>query len=208
MSGFLNSNGMTPKARNVIPPLRSRMLVYLRFYICELIPYLRQDTEILYAIHKNDETEFPLPNWLERESKESYFMSLFLDNIIGLGDSSNPVRQRYQAGMLREEQIKLLRVVLDGLLSELRWLLDQWEDSKDKLKDWKSERGLELWLEILKEIKRACLRSQSLLKNFLARKRFRSERLEVLLLKYLEEEGVNREVVRGVILADETSHSW
>ncbi|RPA76858.1 hypothetical protein BJ508DRAFT_417433 [Ascobolus immersus RN42] len=100
---------------------------------------------------------------------------------------------RHKAGLLRDTQIQLLGAVYRGTMEEVHRII---------------ERNGEM-----KEINDALDRSYPLVKRLIASGRFRSERLELLILKYLKEEGVCMDVVRGVNKASEeiearTSSIW
>ncbi|RPA83543.1 hypothetical protein BJ508DRAFT_413467 [Ascobolus immersus RN42] len=102
-----------------------------------------------------------------------------------LGGSKCPLPAREKAGLLRKAQVELVEIVLRTVMVQLQALVTAPLQVAD-------ESGR------LKELERVCKRARVLLFGFLLHPKFRSERLEVLLLRYLKEDGVNWEVVRGM----------
>ncbi|RPA76400.1 hypothetical protein BJ508DRAFT_311128 [Ascobolus immersus RN42] len=93
----------------------------------------------------------------------------------GYGD---PVLLWYR-GLLRHNHIWLVVRVLEGLLENLRYLFDTGDDIRDEVRD-------------------IIVGASGMLEGLLYHDRFRSERLEILLVKYIKEEAVNYDVFRGV----------
>ncbi|RPA78709.1 hypothetical protein BJ508DRAFT_416440 [Ascobolus immersus RN42] len=91
------------------------------------------------------------------------------------------VAQRWQAGLMSEGQVQLICLCLRNLLLELSTVLDI-ETENEKLR----------YTELLRVADR-----RGMVKWFTS-PRFRSKRLENLLRKYLAEDGVNWELVRGI----------
>ncbi|RPA87091.1 hypothetical protein BJ508DRAFT_320981 [Ascobolus immersus RN42] len=92
-----------------------------------------------------------------------------------------PFRERYHRGLLRNHQVELVHVVLEKLLQELKHLAS---NDSETLED-----------EQVMLVRRAGW----LLEGFLLSERFRSERLELLLLSYVQESKVaNMGVVKGL----------
>ncbi|RPA81411.1 hypothetical protein BJ508DRAFT_361978 [Ascobolus immersus RN42] len=87
---------------------------------------------------------------------------------------------RRRAGLLREQQVRLVEAVLAS----------HRDDVKRAVRKWEGEERVE-------KVKFALFTAGSLLYGVCS-ERFRSERLEGLLIGYLAEEGVNMDVVRGV----------
>ncbi|RPA73362.1 hypothetical protein BJ508DRAFT_52924 [Ascobolus immersus RN42] len=108
----------------------------------------------------------------------------------------------YEAGLLRDTQAKLAETVLQHTLMGITLLIRDWQDvTLPHLRekglehaDWKSKIG-QLWSE---DIGIVLLDSEQYLKRLIFCEELRSERTERLLLKYLCEEGLNVDVVRGV----------
>ncbi|RPA87090.1 hypothetical protein BJ508DRAFT_357543 [Ascobolus immersus RN42] len=117
--------------------------------------------------------EFARPNSVLHDFRKLLFQKLTA--------SKGPLRLRYKHGLLRNNQLELIKVVLENLLAGI-------EDLSEILE------GQELKDGQIVLIRRAAW----LLHHFILSERFRSERLELLLLKYIKEEGVNMEVVRGL----------
>ncbi|RPA78703.1 hypothetical protein BJ508DRAFT_153828 [Ascobolus immersus RN42] len=90
---------------------------------------------------------------------------------------------RWSAGLMREDQIILLKEVIRRLLAQIRGLLEL-EPSNERLR--------------YIEIDRLSYRAYASIITFFGSGDFRSGRLESLIVGYLAEEGVNTMVVRGV----------
>ncbi|RPA81408.1 SET domain-containing protein [Ascobolus immersus RN42] len=95
-------------------------------------------------------------------------------------------RRRYFAELLRDGQVQLACAVLRATTAQIDALAPSEWTTKD-----------EYWVYFM---------TGQLFKQFLCSEKFRSERLENLLLKYLAEEGVNMDVVRGV--TELTKRKW
>ncbi|RPA71505.1 hypothetical protein BJ508DRAFT_90176 [Ascobolus immersus RN42] len=89
--------------------------------------------------------------------------------------------QRYKRGLMREGQIQLIKAAFKSGLEELKVIL----------------RIREPGFDATEEVLEACQRNGRLL-TWLTSGDFRSERLEVLLGRYLIEPGVNLEVARAI----------
>lgn len=108
---------------------------------------------------------------------------------------SSVVRARYDRGMLRSSQVKLLQIVIGSLVRELKekvTLLVEITRSNTIRENSSSLQAL------LKDLLFIIYSNYELIAKLLGNQRFRSERLELLLLKYLEEEGMNIGVAKGV----------
>ncbi|RPA81883.1 hypothetical protein BJ508DRAFT_108813 [Ascobolus immersus RN42] len=99
------------------------------------------------------------------------------------------LRDRHRARLLRQSQCELVAAALQALQAEVRSII-----SSDRMED------VEAFVE---KVKTACKRTRVLLENFLLSPKLRSERIEVLLLQYLREDGVNLDVVMGLERAGE-----
>ncbi|RPA86536.1 hypothetical protein BJ508DRAFT_411220, partial [Ascobolus immersus RN42] len=97
------------------------------------------------------------------------------------------IQARWKAGLLRGGQVLVIETLLRKLLLELTALLGERTDSIETVR--------------LVEMERAIDRADRAIKHFFGNARFRSERLEVLLVKYLGEPEVNTDVVRGIEIA-------
>lgn len=103
------------------------------------------------------------------------------------------VASRWKAGLLRMGQVRLIETVLRGCLESINLMIKV--ENRGELSDTEFE------VVRLREIARVCHRTKETIVRFFGSERFRSERLELLIGRYLEEEGVNWEVVRGVDVA-------
>ncbi|RPA84922.1 hypothetical protein BJ508DRAFT_20112 [Ascobolus immersus RN42] len=90
-----------------------------------------------------------------------------------------PLEARWEKGMLRDRLIRLICKVLKSVMRALRRLMS--EVAGDYA------------------MKAAIVHFGSTWLRFLSSDRFRSERLEILILKYLDEDGVDLRVVGGVV---------
>ncbi|RPA80851.1 hypothetical protein BJ508DRAFT_123692 [Ascobolus immersus RN42] len=98
------------------------------------------------------------------------------------------LRSREDACLLRDTQCQLINIAFESQVQELSGLLCT--------QDW--------GLELISHIRFACDKFR-LLTDFLGGNRFRSERMEVTILKYLAEPGFDADVVRGV---DDATRAW
>ncbi|RPA81412.1 hypothetical protein BJ508DRAFT_414837 [Ascobolus immersus RN42] len=94
------------------------------------------------------------------------------------------LRERSRAGLLRKGQVLLVLAAVESGLDSLADILAHSENDN---------RGRDLLIAVESHI--------SLLFSFVSSSKFRSERLEILLLKYLAEEDVNMDVARAVATA-------
>ncbi|RPA84621.1 hypothetical protein BJ508DRAFT_359640 [Ascobolus immersus RN42] len=104
-----------------------------------------------------------------------------------LGSHRISIAQRASCGLMRREQFMLLEISFRKQIDQLSVLLNYNEKNVD----------MDEFL-LLREMDRVMRRNKEFLLLFVGNERFRSERLELLLLKYLAEEGVNWDVVRGL----------
>ncbi|RPA77135.1 hypothetical protein BJ508DRAFT_330446 [Ascobolus immersus RN42] len=91
--------------------------------------------------------------------------------------------QRWNAKLLREGQIRIVQRALKAGLDELRIIIATTPFNTPDKEDVVAE---------------YCFRTYMLIREFIASTEFRSERLEYFLGKYLDEEGVNMDVVNGI----------
>ncbi|RPA74640.1 hypothetical protein BJ508DRAFT_418504 [Ascobolus immersus RN42] len=116
------------------------------------------------------------------------FIEAFCSHLEGYVPDDGAIWLRYNAGLLRQGQVRLIRWAVVGYLREMRGLigtLDPGNVQSTLMLMWYSSDRLEEMNDRL-----------------LSSPRFRSERLEVLLLVYLEEPGVDMEVARGILECD------
>src|SRR5690606_897101 len=93
-------------------------------------------------------------------------------------DAHELLRKRSKARLLRDGQVRLVNAVFQGTMEQVAALLSE-------------EKGLP-WVIL------PCVMSEQLINKLFCSQAFRSERLEVLIMRYLDEEGVNMEVVSAV----------
>ncbi|RPA78710.1 hypothetical protein BJ508DRAFT_329029 [Ascobolus immersus RN42] len=108
---------------------------------------------------------------------------VFMSLLYCIGGTEERVVRKCNAQQMREGQVRLIETVLKRLHLQLRTLIEL--ETEDE--------GLRY-----SEILRMTLRCHIALVGFFVHEGFRSERLEMLLLKYLAEDEVNWDVVRNV----------
>ncbi|RPA76315.1 hypothetical protein BJ508DRAFT_379543 [Ascobolus immersus RN42] len=103
------------------------------------------------------------------------------------------LRQRWDCGLLRQGQVRLVEIAVRAAMTQVQSILDvvvsRPMSDQDLLLDSTAK---------IQEMMRVCIRTTESLDLFFASKKFRSERLELLLLRYLKQEDINWTVVRGV----------
>ncbi|RPA75786.1 hypothetical protein BJ508DRAFT_365454 [Ascobolus immersus RN42] len=158
-------------------PLLMVLEEYMLFYIRKLHPYfVRLGRPVNLKDYWADDGPF--------DPRRFYVTSAYNFGC-PLDRGSWPVPHRWRAGLMREKQIRLVTTVARNLFIELSELLEiKTDDEKTRTV----------------EFSRVCIRAESTLSKFLANSQFRSERLENLLCKYLDEEEVNWELVRKLDL--------
>jgi len=108
-----------------------------------------------------------------------------------MGDYWTVLRERFQAGLLRASQCKLVAITLDALTAQVQGIMAREKPGETSVET------------IVGLVESACKRTKLLISQFLLSPKLRSERLEVLLLRYLMEEEVNMEVVEGIERAED-----
>ncbi|RPA75778.1 hypothetical protein BJ508DRAFT_417953 [Ascobolus immersus RN42] len=101
-----------------------------------------------------------------------------------LGRDSNIIPARWQAGLLRGGQAYLIEIALRKMMLQLETLILGVETDNEEVRR--------------QEMARTCYRAILLMAKLIAGARFRSERLESLLVGYVKENGINWDVVRAV----------
>ncbi|RPA78881.1 hypothetical protein BJ508DRAFT_150547 [Ascobolus immersus RN42] len=109
---------------------------------------------------------------------DDYVSAVSCGAISSLDDMYTLLRQRQEAGLLRNGQVRLIVTFLEGAIVEL-------ERSMEKYPERVTVMIMHRWF----------------ISNLLCSPRLRSERLEVLIEKYLQEDGVNMEVVDYIVAA-------
>ncbi|RPA81879.1 hypothetical protein BJ508DRAFT_414590 [Ascobolus immersus RN42] len=115
------------------------------------------------------------------------------------GDPLKVLVERHERGLLRKEQAILVGRVLASITAEIRSILREAPPSIFARMDDEA-RGV-----FIGEIQSASERGGRVITDFLCNERFRAERLEVLILRYLDQDGVNLDVAREV---DEATKLW
>ncbi|RPA78711.1 hypothetical protein BJ508DRAFT_153862 [Ascobolus immersus RN42] len=166
------------------PPLRGVLQDCLLFLIRCLQPYMARIGMKNYGNKtKYDQVDSrkKLFGILDEFGAVSYSSRL----VHSMRESEANIIRRWQCGLLRAEQFELLRIMVSKMLEEVGTLLI--------MEDVNYVKEEQRYTEMYRVLHRAWL---SVFK-FFGDERFRSERLEKLLIKYLAEEDVNWDVVRG-----------
>ncbi|RPA74347.1 hypothetical protein BJ508DRAFT_35533 [Ascobolus immersus RN42] len=124
------------------------------------------------------------------------------------GDSILPVLRatylydRYQAGLFREAQAKIVEFVLLQLMRSMALIIKDWQELYLHQIDWDDPKvaySYPLFEAIVLLERKSLRRVMEDARDILGQVIFlRSERLEQLLLKYIEEDDFNVDVARGV----------
>ncbi|RPA74638.1 hypothetical protein BJ508DRAFT_366108 [Ascobolus immersus RN42] len=153
----------------------------LLFLFEDYIPFLWGDVERSVDVVATDLLGIDFVFWNTHS-----WLSLFCTNLPEGYDETAPglIWKRHKAGLLRQSQLRILRLVFTTFLDQVRDLIGTMDrrDDNDRL-----------------ILMRAFYSFRILLEKLLCSPEFRSERLELLLLKYLEEPQVDFEVARGVM---------
>ncbi|RPA76314.1 hypothetical protein BJ508DRAFT_379542 [Ascobolus immersus RN42] len=156
------------------PQLRQSVEALLLFYIRELDPYFRQ-------FRRNAIRPVPVKPWKLDPS------TVYIDLAVQLGNLRYPecriFHQRWTSGLCRPAQFQLIDVTLRRLIVRLSAALHG---------DFPQES------ERCSEISRLSNRATVMLFAFLISPCFRSERIELLLLRYVLDDEVNQQVVDGL----------
>ncbi|RPA71490.1 hypothetical protein BJ508DRAFT_367733 [Ascobolus immersus RN42] len=156
------------------PPLRQVIEECLLFYQHTLHPYFGEEE-----------------SWETSEGlcglTYGRIMSKYVDMLYRLGSLKSQesiISERWAAGLLRNSQVEILQIILRMLLKQISAIL--------------AISGIDETVR-LDRLTSVCTQTDDyFMKCFIVSRRFRSERLEVLLLKYLAEENVNWDVVEGL----------
>jgi hypothetical protein len=168
---------------NYITPLQQATDEYLLFFIETFSPYCKQ-----HFFDKEMDKDGVPAVLLKRNGLIPEQMYLMIVKHIGGSYAGVNVQQRYKRGMLRGGVIRLLEITLRALMDELQKLM---------------ARGA-----AYDEFELACRNSVYAVEFLFGSHRFRSERLEILLLRYLDELGFNAEVATGVEKATESYRAY
>ncbi|RPA77355.1 hypothetical protein BJ508DRAFT_417090 [Ascobolus immersus RN42] len=167
------------KDRNTSPPLRELVnSLYWQDPIVEPLHQLAED--LLVALLDQVMPRFlelP-PGSLQRLKAQSLVHKQYPQIIGTAGIANGIIRDLHVKGMLRAEKVSIFQQVLSSKLYDLRLAASSRETVQDLSRHL--ERSARFFAPLVRFL------------------RFRSERLELLLLRYLNEDGVNFAVVRGV----------
>ncbi|RPA75345.1 hypothetical protein BJ508DRAFT_380103, partial [Ascobolus immersus RN42] len=176
--------------RSFPEPFRHIAERYLLFYFRTLLPYFDsmftpEEAAKMYMTNgkPRDELEFRLNHLIGTPGIDVFdiFVASYHDDS-GLESEGSrdklDLRRRHANGMIRDEYFELMKLVVESFLVELQKLVE-------------CQQGYYA-------IYCAFLSTGSLLGNFFVSDRFRSARLENTLLRYLKEEEISWDVVKGV----------
>lgn len=168
------------------PPFHGLVEDLILFYIDVIYPYMRFKAAVPFDVVNSEGVLLVSHLWDILELR-------FINLIEYLGDPNTDqfrggviIAERYRLGLMRPHQIQLLERTYCHMMATISSTLISYsmEDEVDE--------KVRLF-----EITRAMF-SASKFVRFFGASRFRSERLEVLLMRYIEEDGVDVEVARGV----------
>ncbi|RPA81514.1 hypothetical protein BJ508DRAFT_361877 [Ascobolus immersus RN42] len=190
LSMFFFERENQPPFGNTYPlPLLHHSIRMLWFFLEELHPYILACEPHLKDLKLSDSIIQTAKDWPDVKSarKSKVYHNLdysytVAENWLWIEETelleSRMAVKRYKNRMMRPEQLRLLEIVTEALMDGIRSKVRQ-------------EASL---LEVNIEVNRA----HSVFHMFA--KRVRSERIELLMLKYLEDDGYNEEVVAAVEL--------
>ncbi|RPA82181.1 hypothetical protein BJ508DRAFT_375885 [Ascobolus immersus RN42] len=170
------------KVDAIIPAFRNIFQLQILFYIQHLHPYMydnlleeTKDDTSASGSSSSSCPELDLPHTLGHCNDQ--FAEYYNSKVWGIvGDQF--LNDRWRSGMFRAGQLELITRTFERLRAELLRLIA-------------SGKGLHmLYLTIM--------RFDNVLRYFFCDERFRSERLEVLIRRYLDVDEVNEEVAQGV----------
>ncbi|RPA75424.1 hypothetical protein BJ508DRAFT_418162 [Ascobolus immersus RN42] len=167
----IHKKGLSSSTRIIPPPFHQIVAEYLLFYLEHLRPYLQSTLEELAA-------DGLIPSGWGVDKMDS----VYIESCMATLGSDNMIA-RYNAGLLREGQIRLIGETYRGLINDIRLLMRE-EDGLEK-----GER-----LEELLERVYMCKGMVGFLGGI------RSERMEVLVGRYLDADATK---VDAVHLGDE-----
>jgi hypothetical protein len=165
-----------------IPPLHESIEAFLKFYFDEVSPFITK----LQEHSSQDQIKH-----YSGISQSHYHITFTFRTVLAvyLQRGSYSVHRRYEVGLLRMQHIELLKVVLKTLMLDSKAIIRNVEELDENARSQLNLRAV-VW-----ELSLAGIRARKLA-SFFASGQFRSERLELLLMKYLEEDGVNMEIVK------------
>ncbi|RPA76656.1 hypothetical protein BJ508DRAFT_330908 [Ascobolus immersus RN42] len=221
LSAATTLNGLSSKKSEIPDPLLPACEMFLLFYITDLLPYLQslhphckslgaslgwrdiisQNINRLPLNGNSRVGELKDQPEVQHLSRMRKMLALHCRLIIsGLGKHDGCLNQRWRAGLLRLEQVALLEQVLRACVANTAAWIDgevTQQDSKSaNTVQWDGfdDRGWRQWRD------RHFLLEKTL--TFFQDGRFRSDRLEKLILGYLPQPEVNTSIVDGIALAE------
>ncbi|RPA78815.1 hypothetical protein BJ508DRAFT_416309 [Ascobolus immersus RN42] len=183
----------------LIPPLVPFFESYFELYLeqsrfeCKWECYLKHQIEIGLLPRPVGITTPPFPSILQFPPCLS---------VIQLVSDSNTIRARYKSGLLRSEQINLIGATIEGVIGDCRSIM-----RKYSLSDLSGRQAFQAAKKVENQLFIFYYMTQRLLRGLLCHENFRSERLEVLLLKYVQEDGCSENVLEGIQKAEKLK-SW
>ncbi|RPA88010.1 hypothetical protein BJ508DRAFT_371495 [Ascobolus immersus RN42] len=166
------------KPDSLPPQLISPFKEYIQFYYDELLPYMLD----FHGGGTDGDSLFGEYGLCKFVDKNYAFVAISLTK--NCLEVNLPARHR--AGLLRDGQNRIIQVAVRSMAEELRMMMRLRCNGRD--------------------IKHACERNVLLMFRFLSI--MRSERMETLVLRYLDEDEVDLEVVRGMLEIDEARYRY
>lgn len=177
------------------PPFQEMVEAHLQFYCTYLEPFLhtykdRPDNTCLPLKSDrdiDDANDDQIPKGKKR-TVTSAITTRYLSLTHQICLPVSAVRQRYSKGLLRENQIKLVKIAMKSHLDTLKLLIEAEEDQTTTA----AVKLVNVYAEVL--------RQWYLMAGLVNAVDFRSERLELLLVRYIcdDFEDVNRELVSAL----------
>ncbi|RPA76318.1 hypothetical protein BJ508DRAFT_311232 [Ascobolus immersus RN42] len=159
----------------------------LLFYVFDLDPFFRRRVSERFMVRPRDGETFI------RQKPDGDARPMFNSILYLLVDPGSNFFRRYQAGLMRWEQLRILGVLLQKMVLQL-WTL---VFSLGLPKTGGHGRIEVTGEERVKMVELTRITARALI-SFEQIMLIRAERFEVLVLRYLDEDGVNEKVVRGV----------
>ncbi|RPA74637.1 hypothetical protein BJ508DRAFT_332861 [Ascobolus immersus RN42] len=180
-----------PQRRNIRGLLSSITVLMHQFYLDDLLPFSQVDTGPGEMSKPVSESTFTRSWRIQKPYTEIQFLICrYQDDIADHMTQHplfHPLWKRHDAGILREEQVKVVSIIAKEYVQQMRELIRD-----DELKDEEKAMGRHMLFWLSQDCSR-------LYTKLICCPDLRSERVELLILKYLEEPGVNMDVVRAIM---------
>ncbi|RPA75777.1 hypothetical protein BJ508DRAFT_365447 [Ascobolus immersus RN42] len=170
-----------PVVFSIPPPFQQLLEEYLLFYVRKIQPFFaRIGHPFLY------ENGRPSPDLSSDMNTKKDPRVRYVDIAQQLGVvKEHGIVKRWNCGLARPSQFQIAEIAIRKMMEQLEALMElEFEAEGERI--------------ITTEFSRICQRTFSFLDGFVFASEFRSERLEALLLRYLNNDEVNMEFVRAL----------